>query len=227
MAAKGPAKKTGKRVATKSSVPGPELLKPPDNVLQIHWDPNKTEAQQYAEVGLRGVAPNAAIAGLYLGHNGFGGLGITESVQALSATVDRLQIGDFKDAESMLVSQAALLNAIFANLAGRAFKNMGEYPAATERYLRLAFKAQSQARCTLETLAEIKSPRQVTFAKQANIANGPQQVNNGVAREETESKPIELLEADNGEWMDRGAAGAAAAGHPEVEAVGAVHRAKD
>jgi len=45
-------------------------------------------------------------------------------------------------------------------------------------YLRLALKAQSQCRTTLETLAVIKNPAPVAFVRQANIAHGPQQVNN-------------------------------------------------
>jgi hypothetical protein len=40
----------------------------------------------------------------------------------------------------------------------------------------LALKAQSQCRATLETLTTIKSPP-VLFAKQENIAAGPEQVN--------------------------------------------------
>jgi hypothetical protein len=42
--------------------------------------------------------------------------------------------------------------------------------------MRMALKAQSQCRQTLETLATIKNPP-VVFARQANIAQGPQQVN--------------------------------------------------
>lgn len=37
-----------------------------------------------------------------------------------------------------------------------------------------------KCRATIETLAEIKNPRAVAFVTQANIAHGPQQVNNGV-----------------------------------------------
>ena len=39
-------------------------------------------------------------------------------------------------------------------------------------------RAQGQCRATLQTLGELKNPRQVAFVKQANIANGYQQVNN-------------------------------------------------
>jgi hypothetical protein len=66
-----------------------------------------------------------------------------------------------------------------------------------EIYLRLALKAQNQCRMTLETLATIKNPPAV-FAKQANIAHGPQQVNNGAetlapAREEKTIQSNELI----------------------------------
>jgi hypothetical protein len=43
--------------------------------------------------------------------------------------------------------------------------------------MRMALKAQAQCRATLETLATIKNPS-VVFARQANIAQGPQQANN-------------------------------------------------
>ena len=55
-----------------------------------------------------------------------------------------------------------------------------EYVDHLDRYMRLALKAQGQCRATLETLATIKNPP-VVFARQANIAQGPQQVNNVVS----------------------------------------------
>ena len=79
----------------------------------------------------------------------------------------------------MLTTQAHTLDTVFNELARRACANLGEYVNAAERYMRLAFKAQSQCRATIETLAEIKHPKPVAFVQQANIANGPQQVNNG------------------------------------------------
>jgi hypothetical protein len=53
--------------------------------------------------------------------------------------------------------------------------------SAAESYFKMALKAQNQCRMTLETLSNIKNPP-VVYAKQANIANGPQQVNNGPTR---------------------------------------------
>ncbi len=49
--------------------------------------------------------------------------------------------------------------------------------------LRLALKAQAQCVRTLEVLAAIKNPPNVAFVKQATIAHGHQQVNNGARRE--------------------------------------------
>ena len=74
-------------------------------------------------------------------------------------------------------------------------------------------KAQAQSRATISALVDLKYPRQATFVKQANIAHGPQQVNNfdssGALREQyaqartrTEDSAPEqnkLLEADHGQ----------------------------
>jgi hypothetical protein len=75
--------------------------------------------------------------------------------------------------------------------------------------MRLALKAQSQCRTTAETLAVMRNPP--VFARQANVVNGPQQVNvtsatNQASRAEIpEIKHPELLEA-HGERVDGGAA---------------------
>jgi hypothetical protein len=104
-----------------------------------------------------------------------------------------------------------------------------------DTYLRLALKAQSQCRTTLETLDLIRNPRSVAFVRQANIANGPQQVNNGTpptatharAREKLERTPNELLENDHGNRLEQGTTPAAGAGNPSVEAMAALERADD
>jgi len=100
-----------------------------------------------------------------------------------------------------------------------------------EANLRYALRAQAQCRATLETLAVIKAGPPV-FARQANIAHGPQQVNNGTpppprAGENPGSEQPKLLEASEGERLDTGAAGAAGRGNPPLEAVGAEHRPPD
>lgn len=156
---------------------------------------------------------------------------VGDLVAELRKKGDAIIGGDLSSAERMLDAQAHALDAIFANLARRASANMAEgYLQASDTYMRLALRAQSQCRATLETLATIKNPP-VVFAKQANIANGPQQVNNGqastVARTEQKTiPPTELLEAPHAkpEWMDAGTARTATASNPPLETVGAIHR---
>ena len=139
----------------------------------------------------------------------------------------------------MLVSQATALQTIFTGLARRAQSQ--EYQKNLEAFLGLALKAQAQSRATISALVDLKYPRQATFVKQANIAHGPQQVNNGGAGGELrdqyaqartpaeQSKPEQnkLLEADHGQpgqIMDTRAAQAAERSHQTVETVEQVHR---
>jgi hypothetical protein len=102
---------------------------------------------------------------------------------------------------------------------------MTEYLDALERYMRLALKAQSQCRATLETLAAIKNPP-VIYARQANVTTGPQQVNNAIPSRarEVDSNRNKLLEADHGERLDTGPEGSSGRAYSELEAVGAVNR---
>ena len=85
--------------------------------------------------------------------------------------------GNMTRPESMLLSQAHTLEALFNSLV---MKGLGQtHMPHYEAFMRLAFKAQSQCRSTLQTLSDIKNPL-VVYAKQANITHGNQQVNNGV-----------------------------------------------
>jgi len=161
---------------------------------------------------------------------GFGEVDLQSLVDTLGKENAKARSGDLSRAEGLLMTQAHTLDAIFNELARRAASNMGEYINAMDRYLRLALKAQSQCRATLETLAAIKNPP-VIYAKQANIANGPQQVNNGpVPAQVGEEKVIEqnkLLEERHGQWLDTGTTGAAIGADKELETVGAIHRTDD
>ena len=103
--------------------------------------------------------------------------------------------------------------------------NAGECLDATDKYMRLALKAQSQCRATLETLAGIKNP--IPYIKQTNIANGPQQVNNGQIAAaapphagDFETAPNKLLEANHGQRLDIGAEVAAGGANQTVAAMG-------
>jgi hypothetical protein len=97
---------------------------------------------------------------------------------ALEQMAGAVHAGDLRDAEGLLLAHAVTLNAIFARCARHAAAALdSQLLEATDRYMRLALKAQSQCRATVETLAIVKNPTTV-FARQANIAQGPQQVNN-------------------------------------------------
>jgi hypothetical protein len=152
-------------------------------------------------------------------------------VEVMTANAQRVKNGDMRDVEAILVSQATVLNSLFAELVRRSSVNFsGQYFDAGERYLKMAYKAQNQCRMTLETLSTIKNPP-VVYAKQANIAHGPQQVNNGPASatrtEEHETAQNKLLGVPNEQPLDPGAAGAAGAGYPQMETVGKVHRSEE
>lgn len=114
---------------------------------------------------------------MYTGRTMGVNLGLQEMVLELNRQVREAQNGDLKQAEAMLQGQATTLNAIFAEMARRAALNMNSNIPATEAYMRMALRAQNQARATLETLSAIKNPSLVV-AKQANITTGPQQINN-------------------------------------------------
>lgn len=86
--------------------------------------------------------------------------------------------GDLSGPEAMMVAPATPLNSIFTALARRSAANMGEYFETSQRYMRLALKAQSQCRATIERLAAMTNPP-VVIARRANISNGPQQINHG------------------------------------------------
>jgi hypothetical protein len=99
---------------------------------------------------------------------------LRHQAQAVSA-------GDLSRCEAMLMSQATTtLNALFHSLTGWALNHVkeGGNAAYFEMCMRLGMKAQSQSGATIETLGEIKNPRQVAFVKQANTAGGNQQINN-------------------------------------------------
>jgi hypothetical protein len=127
--------------------------------------------------------------------------------------------GNMTRPESMLLSQAHTLDALFNSLV---MKGLGQtHMPHYEAFMRLAFKAQSQCRSTLQTLSDIKNPS-VVYAKQANITNGNQQINNGVPAPRTQENikySNELLEHTHGERLDTREKGTASCINSELAAV--------
>jgi hypothetical protein len=146
----------------------------------------------------------------------------------LREQAETVNAGNLAQAEAMLMNQATALQSLFARLAERGMSCTEVVPFETN--MRIALRAQSQCRATLETLAALKNPP-VVIAKQANVTIGPQQVNNGIPApsrtRETENGPSKLLEAADGERLDAGTTVTAGAANQAVETVGAVHGAED
>jgi hypothetical protein len=158
------------------------------------------------------------------------GLEINATVREMNAQVQAVQRGDMTRPEAMLVAQAHALNCLFTSLSLRSEGNLNkDFLEAGERYMRLALKAQSQCRATLETLAAIKNPP-VVYARQANVTSGPQQINNGMLASsqagEIENQPNKLLEAQHGNYVDTGTARATSGADSELATVGEIDRAK-
>ena len=134
------------------------------------------EARALADFSLRSSVNAAAVVGQY-GKETFGDLDMGALAASLSDGIKAVNNCDLQQVEGMLFGQAIALQTIFTNMARRAPKQ--DMMVHWEAYMRMALKAQSQCRMTLETLAGIKNPPMV-FARQANINNGgQQQVNNG------------------------------------------------
>lgn len=109
--------------------------------------------------------------------------GMLDTLRDQAAAV---QGGDLAHAEAMLINQASSLQALFVRLTERAMEQ-GHMPNL-EGFMRLALRAQSQCRATLETLSTIKNPP-VIYAKQVNQTTGPQQINNGTHARGIENEP--------------------------------------
>lgn len=153
------------------------------------------------------------------------GLEVPDLVRAMKKAGDEAVAGNLARTERMLANQLLVLDAMFNNLAQRAHRQ--ENFKGIETMTRLALKAQAQARATAETLGVLKNP--MPYIRQANIAQGHQQVNNGTQSTRTgnfQSEPNELLEAPHGgsNILDTRAATAAGRGYQALEAVAPIDR---
>ncbi|MBI5921923.1 MAG: hypothetical protein HY847_09735 [Betaproteobacteria bacterium] len=201
------------------------------NTLLLCRQEGKSDELVMAEAALDSITKNALTALNYSNPSFPGGTDINQSVHVIRGKAERVQAGDLSEVEAMLTAQATALDAIFNEMARRAALNIRTYLPVTETYMRMALKAQSQCRTTIEALAEIKNPRPVAFVKQANFAHGHQQVNNGVPPGEAPShgnNPIqsnELLGAGHELLPDTRASQAESRINSPVEAMGKIYRA--
>ena len=188
-------------------------------VLEVEARPDQNKAECLAALATYGTFTAATLQTL----TGVGSeLGITELVSAMRKAGDETVAGDMGRFERVLTNQFLTLDALFNNLAQRSGRQ--ESFKGIEVMMRLALKAQAQARATAETLALMKNP--MPYIRQANIANGPQQVNNGTPTSagKNQSHPNELLEHQHGNTLDIGATATAGRADPAMATVEAKHR---
>jgi hypothetical protein len=161
----------------------------------------------------------------------FGEFNVGELAARLKDGMNDVSNNNLSSCEAMLYCQAHVLHAIFLDALLQVKKH--EWFSTSEAYMRMALKAQSQCRATVETLAQIKNPQPVAFVGQANIAHGPQQVNNGMmpaveprAGGKTENAPNKLSEGSNRLLPDTRTPGAAVGSDPAIATVGTFDRAE-
>ena len=135
---------------------------------------------------------NSAVVLAYKGSIAGDRIDLSDIVDSMQQSSEKLQSNaPLELTENILISQAQSLNVMFCDLAIKA--NNQKYIDNMEKFLKLALKAQSQCRATLETLANIKNPP-IVFAKHANIAHH-QQINNQqvnhTAQSEQTSEPVQ------------------------------------
>ena len=200
------------------------------NIVKLKLEKGRSEDKQFAELSLSATTLNAMTARTFT-QNITGHTDISEMIATMYEKVNSVNNGNTKDLEATLTAQVTSLNAIYSEMARRAALNMGEHLQATESYMRLALKAQAQCARTIEVISAMKTPP-VIFAKQANISNGNQQINNGSLPSnksshagETINQTNELLEVNHGsEEMDTRATTSTGGKDKAMAAVEAEHR---
>ena len=158
---------------------------------------------------------------------------ILECRHQVAKRVEQVKDGNTLHVVALLMAQALALNSIFTKLAYKA-AGVDERGGLhqVETYLRLALKAQSQSRVTLEAVLAAENPP-VRFAQQTNVAFGPQQVNNCVPPESSahedhsESVRNELLEIDDDARVDPATTSQASRGNSTVVPLAKVNRATE
>jgi len=138
--------------------------------------PNQSKEEAIAESLLKPSALSSVVIESFKGNVQGESIDFVLALQILEKEMLKVQSGDLSKIEEMLLSQAVALEMMFTSLARRA--KAQEQLLQYETHMRFALKAQNQSRATLQTLIQLKQPSQTTFVKQANIAQGHQQVNN-------------------------------------------------
>jgi hypothetical protein len=158
-------------------------------------------------------------------------LSLDALAEVLRAQVQAVTNHNLERGEGMLAAQAHTLDAIYNVLLRKALRQ--EHGPHLEMFFKIALRAQAQCRATWEAISTIQNPPIAGYVGQANIAAGPQQVNNetntraGAGARANQNARNKLLEQTNGERLDTGATCTTGSADPQMEAVGAVERTED
>ena len=224
-------KKSAAKPASRKT-PGKQAAPPRDpQTLPIDGKQGETMPQVKAKFATKASINAVMVVNAFQGNIMGKDVDLGELVTTMQTTFKDVNDGDLSTMEAMLVGQATALQTMFTSLAMKAANQ--EYLKSYQSFMVLALKAQAQSRATISALVDLKYPKQAaTFVKQANIANGPQQVNNGhsaaAAPSHTgnfQTAPNKLLEANHGQRLDIGAQAQTGRANQGVATVGQVHRA--
>jgi hypothetical protein len=200
----------------------------PSKAFPVRTLAGATRAEQAQQVAADLTAPEAAAARIIITAEGKSVAGewldVPGTLAELRRVAGAVNAGDLSHAEAMLMNQAQAMQTLATRLIERGFSQ--EMFCHFEGFMRLGLRAQAQSRQALEALAVLKQGPAV-FARQANVAHGPQQVNNGTAPRASVSEitPNGLL--THGQGMDAREACGASASNPALSAVGEIDRPED
>ena len=144
-------------------------------ILTLKLEKNQTKEQALAEFQSKSEFLSTAVIESFnvgLGED----FDFQSAMQVLEKTTQQIKSGDLSKIEQMYISQAVALEAIFTKTIRKA--STAEHLPQYQAHMHLALKAQNQSRATLQALVQLKQPSNTQFIKQANIAQGHQQVNN-------------------------------------------------
>jgi hypothetical protein len=201
-----------------------------NNYVVVNTD--KPMSEVYADLSISPYFMNASITESFA-KDIIPDVHLIDITNSLKESISEVVAGNTSSMEAMLLGQAQALQAMFVSL-GRQAKAQTNLKHSTA-FMTMALKAQSQSRATIQALTELKYPRQATFVKQANISHGHQQVNNGSfdtnmhERAHVKEKTIqsnELLEKQNGEWLDSGTKSATSRTNQAMATVESLDRRK-
>ena len=150
----------------------------PNHKLIVEQTADETGAQAMARKLLQPTLKNAIAASAFTSKligSDLEAPGISDYAQHVQTVARKAEAGDLTMASQILAAQAVTLDSMFAELARRSALNMSDYVDASERYGRLALKAQNNCRATLEALAKLHQPREQTV-RHVHVHEGGQAV---------------------------------------------------